>query len=176
MALLKKYESRTDLPDFKLGYYNFFKAFTVVKNTAENRFQYTWYSHILCEGRYQVKVNKPKEETPLGGYVDLAAAVRNFDVNQMYKELDELEFIYNAEYPYSQNANFINDLIEFSWQQTEWIKKPGTIKYGSTLKIECQRRINFFLDELQKHFAGKAKEMNSVFRDIRDWADLCMKE
>ena len=70
--------------------------------------------------------------------------------------------------------------VEFANEQIVWISSPEIqqlyLKNPKELKIECQKRINFFVNFLhEKGGQGWDGKLHFKLRDIRNLAYLCIK-
>lgn len=186
MSLLKEYESLKHLQGFTLGYYKFFTAFKLELYVHNNTFAYKWNDVNLGTGSYTVDTTQhvviPTCEKCFIPPNGIGFSLRCAEC--MGKEMDTISYNYWCSYP-SRKGDFIEELKTFAYEQTQWIGKPETQALSKrSLKEECQRRINFFVNTLHTYFAGKPNVNNPyykgtldpILRDIRNTASLCLRD
>lgn len=182
MSLLSEYNKFKHLQGFTLGFFKFFDAFRLTVEDPLYTFHYKWNDILLVQGTYaeaafvwKVKPCGHLTEDPLNSCVYCGHQAEKTPGKKVYKDtLNE------------RPADFVKDLDEFAQEQQSWIASLETQeqykKNRRMLKEECQRRMNFFVQQLHTRFAGKQQERYSrktpdpYLRDIRNLANLCLKD
>lgn len=181
MSLLAEYNSLGHLAGFQLGFYKFFQAFKLDLSVV-NTYSYKWNDVILSNGSVfepQAMYIRPpcgciKLPSPLGGYTTDTAKCSFCGHEPVIAAQKK---VYSSQLG-SYRAP-LDELDEFAKEQLRWIQ---TQKKTRAVKEECQRRINFFVQALHTHLAGKHNyhtgrgTCDPFLRDIRNLAHLCLKE
>jgi hypothetical protein len=166
---------------FQLGFYKFFQAFKLDDTSVINKYHYKWNDVILSAG--SVYTLPPEYTKPCSHYEEVTPGFGGYDSkkcsqcgNQQtllpQKKKKYLPEFYHSYLPF-------DELDEFAKEQLRWIQIQ---KKNKALKEECQRRINFFVQALHTHLAGKQNihpkrgTCDPYLRDIRNLAHLCLKE
>lgn len=194
MSLLEQYKASKGLQGFTLGFKTFFESFTLTHHVSDNRYSYKWNDVILSRGatvfvECQYEVPPCECPNPLGQYGKGYGILKCPQCGHQGVMGD----IKHKYYSFHQGidsivgpAQYLDELREFAYEQGKWIVEDNTQKLYKTnkrqLKEECQRRINFFVQALHTHLAGKPNlhtargTVDPFLRDIRNLANLCLKE
>jgi len=185
MSLLEQYTKSKSLQGFTLGFKTFFESFTLTLNTTDRRYSYKWNDVWLASGNYsfvECTYSVPPCEcpNPLGEYGKGYGIMKCPQCGHQ-GVMGDLKFKYSG-----PAADFLTELKDFAYEQLQWISSEATQKEYKTnkrsLKEECQRRINFFVQALHTHLAGKPNvhtgrgTVDPYLRDIRNLAHLCLKD
>lgn len=174
MSLLAEYNSLGHLAGFQLGFYKFFQSFKLDDTTVISAYHYSWNDVVLSRGSV-FDLNSTHARLPCGCTIGNPTGACVYCGHQAVLTPGKKQYTSAVG---SYRAPF-DELDEFAKEQLRWIQtQPKT----RAVKEECQRRINFFVQALHTHLAGKHNYHTNrgmcdpFLRDIRHLAHLCLKE
>ncbi len=134
-----------------MQFYKFFDNFTFTMGMGTDRyFTYEWGKILLCKGHFKV-IKVDDWITPPCNCDPNPLALRCFRTCEIcgnYPVEGDMHCEYTEESPRQRNANFIEELHKYAFEQIKWIEKENK----NASKEECYKRMQMFVSMLKIYF------------------------